>query len=61
MTHAVQHDIALADVIPLVLGGLLGGPIGARLSRLVSGPRLMTLVSVAMVVAAMALILRHIF
>jgi uncharacterized membrane protein YfcA len=60
-THAIQHDIALADVIPLVLGGLLGGPIGARLSLRVSGPRLMSLVSIALVVAAAALILRHVF
>ncbi len=60
-THAVQHDINLGDVVPLVAGGLLGGPIGARLSLRVSGPRLMTLVSVAMVVAAAAMILRHLF
>ncbi len=60
-THAIQRDINLGDVIPLVAGGLLGGPIGARLSLLISGPRLMTLVSVAMLVAAAALILRHVF
>lgn len=60
VTHAVQHDIALGDVVPLVLGGLLGGPIGARLSRLVSGPRLLTLVCIAMVIAAGALILHHV-
>lgn len=58
-THAFQHDIVLGDVIPLVAGGLLGGPIGARLSSLVSGPRLMTLVCIAMLVAAAAMILRH--
>jgi uncharacterized membrane protein YfcA len=60
-THAVQHDVAPADVVPLVLGGLLGGPIGARLSLLVSGPRLMALVSLAMVLAAAALVLKHVF
>ena len=60
VTHAMQHDIALADVVPLVLGGLLGGPIGARLSRLVSGPRLMALVCFAMVIAAGAMILHHV-
>jgi len=60
LTHAMQRDIALADVVPLVLGGLLGGPIGARLSRLVSGPRLMALVCAAMVIAAAAMVLRHV-
>jgi len=61
VTHAYQHDIDLADVVPLVAGGLLGGPVGARLSRLVSGPRLMTLVAVALTIAAASLVLRHAF
>lgn len=61
VAHGMQHDIALADVVPLVLGGLLGGPIGARLSLRVSGRRLMTLVAAALLVAAGSLVFRHVF
>ena len=32
ITHALQHDIRLEYAIPLIAGGLCGGPIGARLS-----------------------------
>lgn len=60
VTHIVQHDVVGSDVIPLVLGGLLGGPIGARLSLRLRSPQLLLAVAVALVVAAVTLIWRQI-
>ncbi len=57
--HALQHDINFADVIPLVLGGLLGGPIGARLSLRLKSPHLLILVAIALFAAAASLALKH--
>ena len=61
ISHYVEHDIDWEYVIPLVLGGLLGGPIGARLSLRLRSPRLMALMAAALVIAAGALVGRHIF
>ncbi|HET9096984.1 MAG TPA: sulfite exporter TauE/SafE family protein, partial [Candidatus Baltobacteraceae bacterium] len=58
--HYVQHDIDWALVLPLVVGGLCGGPIGARLSLRLKSPRLMLFVAVALTIAAFALVLRHV-
>lgn len=60
VTHYLQNDIAWGSVVPLVLGGLLGGPIGARLSLRLKSARLMLFVAVALCIAALALILRHV-
>lgn len=60
VTHYLQHDVDWAYVVPLVLGGLCGGPIGARLSLRLKSQRLMLFVAVALTVAAFALVLRHI-
>lgn len=60
VTHIFQHDVVSSDVIPLVLGGLLGGPIGARLSLRLRSPQLLLAVAVALVVAAVTLIWRQI-
>lgn len=60
VTHIIQHDVVGSDVIPLVLGGLLGGPIGARLSLRLRSPQLLVAVAVALVVAAVTLIWRQI-
>ncbi len=57
--HYVQHDIDWAYVVPLVAGGFVGGPIGARLSLNLQSGRLMLLVAAALVIAAFALVLRH--
>ena len=57
--HWWQHDIHWAFVAPLVLGGILGGPIGARLSLRLDQTRLMVLVAAALVVAALALVVRQ--
>lgn len=58
-THAWQHDVAVRDTIPLILGGLLGGPIGARLSLRLKSPQLLIAVAVALAIAAVSLILKH--
>ena len=59
VTHYIQHDIDWSYVIPLVTGGVLGGPIGARLSMRLKSTRLMLFVAAALCIAAFALILRH--
>lgn len=57
--HALQHDVDLRDVVPLAAGGLLGGPIGARLSARLKSPQLLLAVSFALVAVAGSLIWRH--
>lgn len=59
-THIWQHDVMLAYALPLVLGGLLGGPIGARLSLRLNSPQLLIVVGSALVVAAFTLIWRQV-
>lgn len=58
--HYLQNDIDWQDVLPLVAGGLIGGPIGARLSLKLKSRRLMLFVAAALTLAAFALVLRHI-
>jgi uncharacterized membrane protein YfcA len=60
VTHFLQNDVDWKDVVPLVAGGLLGGPIGARLSLRIRSNRLMIFVAAALVIAAFALVLRHV-
>ncbi len=57
--HGAQHDIRLPDVIPLVAGGLCGGPLGARLSLYLKSPQLLVIVGIALICVAGSLILRH--
>ena len=59
IVHALQHDIRVADVLPLVAGGLCGGPVGARLSLRLKSPQLLVIVGVALVCVALSLALRH--
>ena len=59
ITHILQHDVVGRDVVPLVAGGLLGGPIGARLSLRLRSPQLLIAVATALVVTAITLIWRH--
>jgi uncharacterized protein len=59
MVHALQRDVAVDDVIPLVAGGLLGGPIGARISLRLRSPQLLIAVAVALVTAAVTLVWRE--
>jgi uncharacterized protein len=57
--HILQHDIVARDVIPLVAGGLLGGPVGARLSLQLRSPQLVIAVAIALVIAAVTLVWRQ--
>lgn len=59
-THYLQNDVDWKYVVPLVAGGLMGGPIGARLSLKIKSGRLMLLLAVALIIAAFALVLRHV-
>ncbi len=56
--HYLQHDLRLNYAAPLVLGGMIGGPIGARVSSHLKPRRLMSLVAFALIVAACALVAR---
>jgi uncharacterized protein len=59
VVHIAQHDIIGRDVVPLVAGGLLGGPVGARLSLRLKSPQLLIIVAIALVTAALTLIWRQ--
>jgi uncharacterized protein len=59
IVHILQHDVVGRDVVPLIAGGLLGGPIGARLSLRLRSPQLLIAVAVALVVAAITLVWRQ--
>lgn len=59
LTHWFVHDIAWADVIPLVLGGIIGGVAGAQIAPRLKHGGLVLLVGFACVLASAALILRH--
>ncbi len=58
--HAAQHDIRIADIASLVIGGLCGGPIGARLSLRLHSRQLLVFVAIALAVGAISLVLRHV-
>ena len=57
--HILENNIRFSSVIPLVLGGFLGGPIGARLSLRLQSRQLLVFVAVAIFIAAGSLALRH--
>jgi uncharacterized membrane protein YfcA len=59
VVHILQRDIVARDIVPLVLGGLLGGPVGARLSLRLRSPQLLIVVAIALVVAAVSLVWRQ--
>ena len=59
VAHAYYGDLSLAVAIPLVSGGLVGGAIGAHLAPHVSSRGLSTLLASGLIVAALALIVRH--
>ncbi|HET9030678.1 MAG TPA: sulfite exporter TauE/SafE family protein [Candidatus Aquilonibacter sp.] len=59
VVHGMQHDVDIAYVLPLVAGGLVGGPIGARLSLRLKSPHLLIIVGIALVCVAGSLALRH--
>jgi uncharacterized membrane protein YfcA len=57
--HTIQRDVDLHDVVPLIAGGLLGGPIGARLSKSMKSPQLLLVVAIGLVIVAGSLVWRH--
>jgi uncharacterized protein len=59
IVHALQHDVKIRDIVPLVAGGLCGGPIGARLSLKLKSPQLTVTVGIAMLGVATSLALRQ--
>jgi uncharacterized membrane protein YfcA len=59
-THALTGSIDWSDALPLALGGLAGGQLGAKASRYLSGPRLVRIVAIVLTVAAASLIGEHI-
>jgi uncharacterized membrane protein YfcA len=61
LAHGFAHDLRLNYALPLILGGILGGPIGARLSLRIKPGRLISLVAIALVLAACALVARDVF
>lgn len=60
ITHALQNDIVWSYAAPLALGGLAGGQIGPRIGKRISSPRLLDVMAFAIVIAASALILKHV-
>ena len=59
VTHWLQRDVNLSFVAPLVAGGLIGGPVGARLSLRLDQSKLMILVAAALTIAAISLVIRQ--
>ena len=60
ITHAFEHDIDLRAIVPLVAGGLCGGPLGAQLSLRLKSPQLLVIVGIALICVAGSLALRHV-
>jgi len=59
LAHAFYGDLSLRIVVPLAIGGLAGGGIGAYLAPRVSSRRLSTLLACGLILAALALVIRH--
>ena len=58
-THALGHNVQISYALPLALGGLLGGPVGAALSTRLRSATLVRLIALALIGTAIALALRH--
>ena len=57
--HALGGDVDWVFTAPLVLGGIVGGSLGPPLAKRVSSPNLITLLAVALILAAVGLAVRH--
>jgi uncharacterized membrane protein YfcA len=57
--HAYAGDVDWVFALPLVLGGLAGGSIGPVIARRISSSNLITLLAVALILAACGLVMRH--
>lgn len=58
-THILERDTEWTKVLPLVAGGLLGGPIGARFSLRLHSSNLLLFVASALMLAAVSLMLHN--
>ena len=58
--HALAGDVDWAVTLPLVMGGIVGGGVAPAIARRVSSPRLITILAVTLIAAALGLILLHI-
>jgi uncharacterized membrane protein YfcA len=59
IAHALGGDVDWAVTLPLLLGGLIGGSLGPPLAKRVSSPNLITLLAIALILAAVGLAVRH--
>jgi len=60
LSHAYAGDVDWGSALPLAAGGLAGGQIGPRIARRLSSPRLLTVIATAILLAALALIVKHV-
>ncbi len=59
VTHIIAGDAQWLLVLPLTLGGLLGGSFGPSVAKRISSPQLINLLVAAFFLAAIGLIVRH--
>lgn len=59
VTHILAGDVNWLLVLPLALGGLVGGSFGPGVARRISSPQLINLLVAAFILAAVGLALRH--
>jgi uncharacterized membrane protein YfcA len=58
-THILAGDAQWNLVVPLVLGGLVGGSFGPGIAKRISSPQLINLLVAAFFLAAIGLVVRH--
>lgn len=59
IAHALAGDIDWSAGAPLIAGGLVGGAIAPSIAKRTSSPTLVTLLAIALIVAAASLVLKH--
>jgi hypothetical protein len=59
VVHTLARDIDWAAAVPLIGGGLAGGALAPLISKRVSSPRLVTLLGLGLIGAAIGLVARH--
>jgi uncharacterized membrane protein YfcA len=58
--HMFEHGMAWTYAAPLAFGGLIGGQIGPRFARRLPSHRLLDVLAVTILIAALALVIKHI-
>jgi hypothetical protein len=59
IAHALTGNVDWLSALPLVVGGVAGGSLAPAISRRVSSPRLITLLAIGLILAAIGLAARH--